>query len=203
MKYLMQALGLLSLPLMVNCSTIPDIQPYHPKELTIEDVKEASGFYKNGGFDEEPTTPLAEDDDAPAAKAEVAAKPMDNDMMDEPSAPAAEPVKAVASKDEPKEVENIKLVEEKTAVEEAPAVEKAVAPKAVKKTATRHQASVFKSGLHTFSQTCSMKSKPSDSGADEGTVQAGKKLWLDAHNGEWLKAYKKSGPVYVSADCIK
>lgn len=60
----------------------------------------------------------------------------------------------------------------------------------------------FKGGFHRFSSKCQMKKRPSDSSSNAGTIRANKRLWVDPHNGNWRKVYKKSGPVYVSADCL-
>jgi hypothetical protein len=48
-----------------------------------------------------------------------------------------------------------------------------------------------------------MKFSPTAGSKSVGNVAKGKKLWLESHNAQWFKAYKKSGTAYVSADCIK
>lgn len=73
----------------------------------------------------------------------------------------------------------------------------------LEQTKQRKTASVFKNGFYVFSKNCSMKSQPNDDSQDVGNVSAGKKLWLDGVNGEWLKAYKKAGTVYIPSDCIR
>ncbi len=152
----------------VGCSSIPEIKPYESKEYTVEEVSKNNGFDYDSDplFQEEPTTPLADDDSSESASPEP-------DVQLQPEALALKEPKKAAEK-----------------------VEKIVKP-------SRKPSSPFKNGFYTFSQNCTMRSKPSDSGAEAGSVQAGKKLWLDQHNGEWLKAYKKAGTVYVSADCVK
>lgn len=185
MKYLLQPLAIMSGLFLVNCSSIPEIQPYQEKkELTIEDVREASGFYKDTEFDE-PTTPIADSEDAASEKADKMA--VTEEPFDEPAQPDPEPIAEPVMKKE---------VVKKVAV-----VEKVREPKSPK--TARHQASSFKNGMHVFAQNCAMKSKPDSGSADAGQVQAGKKLWLDSHNGQWLKAYKKSGTVYIPVDCVK
>ncbi|MCB9073182.1 MAG: hypothetical protein H6623_06140 [Bdellovibrionaceae bacterium] len=67
----------------------------------------------------------------------------------------------------------------------------------------RNVASVkFKNGFYTFSNNCTMKSQPNEGSASAGNVSAGKKLWLDVHSTQWMKAYKKSGTVYIPSHCL-
>lgn len=61
----------------------------------------------------------------------------------------------------------------------------------------------FKSGMYKFSDNCTMYKEPRSFSDEAGTIAAGRKLWIDPHKGNWLKAYKKSGRVYISADCLK
>lgn len=104
-------------------------------------------------------------------------------------------------------VEDAELPEETEKSVEVAKVEEAqpVETKKVeaKKTSSRAPASTIKSGYFVFADNCDMKSSPKDSSKSVGSVSKGKKLWLDVHNSGWLKAYKKKGTAYVSADCIK
>lgn len=60
----------------------------------------------------------------------------------------------------------------------------------------------FNGGMHSFKKDCTMYSKPNTSSSSAGSVSKGKKLWIDPHNNEWHKAYKKSGTVYIHNSCI-
>lgn len=61
----------------------------------------------------------------------------------------------------------------------------------------------FKSGMYKFSKECTMYSEPRTFSREAGSIPAGRKLWIDPHDQDWLKAYKKSGTVYIPADCLK
>jgi hypothetical protein len=58
-------------------------------------------------------------------------------------------------------------------------------------------------GYYVFSRDCVMRTNPNAGSVGAGHVVAGKKLWLDVYDGQWLKAYKKSGTFYVPTSCIK
>ena len=60
----------------------------------------------------------------------------------------------------------------------------------------------FKSGMYKFEEKCAMHAEPSSMSDKAGSIRAGRKLWIDPHNDSWHKAYKKSGTVYISADCL-
>lgn len=60
----------------------------------------------------------------------------------------------------------------------------------------------FKNGMHKFNADCAMKAKPDSGSKNVGSVSAGKKLWVENHNAQWAKVYKKSGAVYVSKSCL-
>lgn len=77
--------------------------------------------------------------------------------------------------------------------------EKAKASKKDKKVAS---VSGFKSGMYPVSTNCTMRAKPNKSAKSMGTVDAGKKLWMEKHNDEWVKVFKKSGPVYLNKVCL-
>lgn len=96
--------------------------------------------------------------------------------------------------------DSIDMAEESEPPVEAP--KKKVA-EAKKSTSSRAPASNGKSGMRTFSADCQMKTQPDDASADAGSVNKGKKLWLDQHNATWFKAYKKSGTVYVPSSCVQ
>ena len=60
----------------------------------------------------------------------------------------------------------------------------------------------FKGGMLKFRKKCAMHSKPGFKSAKVGSVRPGKKLWVDAHNRNWRKVYKKSGIVFVHRNCF-
>ncbi len=60
----------------------------------------------------------------------------------------------------------------------------------------------FKNGMYRVSVNCTMRSKPSTKSAKAGTVNKGKKLWMEAHNTNWVKVFKKSGTVYINRLCL-
>lgn len=101
-----------------------------------------------------------------------------------------------------------RVVAKEQVVEEKVTQEKVVVPvaKVEKKKeikTERAPASALKNGYYTTSESCDMKASPSEKSASVGNVSKGKKLWLDAHNGSWLKAYKKKGTAYIPAHCVK
>lgn len=67
----------------------------------------------------------------------------------------------------------------------------------------REPTTTFKPGMHQFHKKCMMRAEPSEHSESQGAIQSGRKLWIDAHNSKWHKAYKKSGAVYISADCLQ
>lgn len=78
-----------------------------------------------------------------------------------------------------------------------PVVEEVKAPPA------RRPASALTNGYYVFSRDCVMRTEPDAGSSGAGQVALGKKLWLDVHNSQWLKAYKKAGTVYVPSSCVK
>jgi hypothetical protein len=96
--------------------------------------------------------------------------------------------------EEPQQVAKTEPVETKKA-------EPKMQPAKVQK--ERVPASAAKNGYFVFASACDMKSSPSSDSKSVGNVAKGKKLWLDSHNDQWFKAYKKSGTAYVPANCIK
>ena len=60
----------------------------------------------------------------------------------------------------------------------------------------------FKNGMYRMGRKCNMRKKPSTKAAKVGKVKKGKKLWVEAHNGKWVKIYKKSGAVYLHKSCL-
>lgn len=61
----------------------------------------------------------------------------------------------------------------------------------------------FKAGMYKFAKKCQMYAEPSSMSDKAGSIRAGRKLWIDKHDDDWHKAYKKSGAVYISADCLQ
>ena len=76
--------------------------------------------------------------------------------------------------------------------------------KKMKKKKRRKKASIgsFKNGLYKFSRACNMRQSASKKGAKAGKVTTKRKLWVEAHNANWVKVNKKSGPVYVHKTCL-
>lgn len=81
-------------------------------------------------------------------------------------------------------------------------VEKAVQPVAVQRVSKKAVSKKFKSGMHKFSINCEMKAQADASSKNVGKVKAGKKLWVENHNKNWAKVYKKSGAVFVNKGCL-
>ena len=99
---------------------------------------------------------------------------------------------AELSPEEPQQVAKVEPVETKKAP-----------PAKVEKVRTPSSVAAVKNGYFVFANACDMKSSPSSESKSVGNVAKGKKLWLDAHNTQWFKAYKKSGTAYIPADCVK
>lgn len=87
--------------------------------------------------------------------------------------------------------------EEPLPVEKLEPVKKKMAKK---KRARTGQA--FKNGMYRVSVNCTMRSKPSTKAKGVGKVRKGKKLWMEKHNKNWVKIFKKSGPVYINKLCL-
>lgn len=79
----------------------------------------------------------------------------------------------------------------------APEEEPVSVPKLSKKVSSK-----FKNGMYKFSKACNMRKSPSKKGRTAGKVATEKKLWVEGHNGSWVKVYKKSGAVYVHKTCL-
>jgi len=60
----------------------------------------------------------------------------------------------------------------------------------------------FKQGMYDFPKDCFMKASASNSSASAGKIRANKSLWVEPFNGDWLRVYKKSGPVYIPRSCL-
>lgn len=67
---------------------------------------------------------------------------------------------------------------------------------------TKNSGKSFKGGMYKFKKDCTMHSEPRSLSENRGVIKKGRKLWIDAHNSGWRKAYKKEGTVYISADCL-
>lgn len=83
-------------------------------------------------------------------------------------------------------------------------VEKLETPKKKKKMKKKKKkvGAAFKNGMYRVSVNCTMRKKPSTAGKKAGTVKKGKKLWMEGHNKNWVKVYKKSGPVFINKLCL-
>jgi hypothetical protein len=72
-----------------------------------------------------------------------------------------------------------------------------------KKVSTKKKVSgKFKNGMYRMSVNCNMRQKPDAQSKAVGKVKKGKKLWVEGHNANWVKVYKKSGPVYINKLCL-
>jgi|GEM_PF-2931566 len=69
---------------------------------------------------------------------------------------------------------------------------------------TRETSAVgFKQGMYDFGEDCQMREDPAANGTPAGMVRAGKKLWVEPVDNNWLRVYKKAGPVFISRDCLQ
>ena len=80
-------------------------------------------------------------------------------------------------------------------------VEKISEPKPIKKKRAVAMPK-FKNGMHRASVNCTMRAKASTKSKSVGKVRKGKKLWMENHNKNWVKVFKKSGPVYINKLCL-
>ena len=60
----------------------------------------------------------------------------------------------------------------------------------------------FKQGMYEFPQKCTMRAEPAKAANAAGTIRAGKKLWVEPFDEKWHRVYKKSGPVFISRECL-
>jgi hypothetical protein len=60
----------------------------------------------------------------------------------------------------------------------------------------------FKDGFYNIAVNCNMRAEPSAASANEGKIKAGKRLWVEGYNNDWVRVFKKSGPVYISKVCL-
>lgn len=98
----------------------------------------------------------------------------------------------------PKEVEDVIIIDEgKDEIEEEESAVTALVDRVVE---SRPK---FKSGFYRFANDCAMYSQANRGAARVGLVTKGKKLWVDAYSTDWVRVYKKAGPVYVMKSCLK
>lgn len=62
---------------------------------------------------------------------------------------------------------------------------------------------MFRNGFYNFTQDCAMRASADRESAVLGTVNKGKRLWVDDHRGEWAKVYRKTGPAFVDKGCLQ
>ncbi len=179
-KYILITLASLYLT-TTACSSHPEIKPYEAPQSQDLAVDETNSSANDLELPDSADGFLEDSDVSEEAPAVQVAE------REETVAPLAK-------------VEKMKV---ETAKPETKKVVQKVAQKAETKQKERAPASVLKNGYYTTSETCDMKASPSDKSASVGNVSKGKKLWLDAHNGTWLKAYKKKGTAYIPAHCVK
>lgn len=181
------------LPFIQNCASAPEIKP--AEELppyTVEQLQ-GSSETRDEVFQIEPIG-MSENEDPSKIAEDIA--------LEDEALQASDEAEKLVIKDEPSDV-----AMEPKELEEENIVMAAAKPKvkvnAKKESRAIASVSQFKNGFHKFAKNCMMKSEPNSGSADAGSVNAGKKLWLDSHDGQWFKAYKKSGAVYIPANCIK
>lgn len=80
-------------------------------------------------------------------------------------------------------------------------VEKVEKPKK-KKRKKKRSSKKFKAGMYRMGIDCNMRKTASANSKKMGTVKKGKKLWVDAHNADWVKVYKKNGAVFINKGCL-
>ena len=60
----------------------------------------------------------------------------------------------------------------------------------------------FKDGMYHVTSTCTLRAEPNHSSSSEGPARQDIKLWMEKHDSAWVKLFKKSGPVFLSRDCL-
>lgn len=170
--FLKYSLVLIMTPFVSNCSSIPEIQSYETPGYTVEQLQ-GSSEPRDAVFQIEPID--MNDSEEPAEISE-------NEAVEQEAEQAAS---AIIDESEP------------VNLEEAPAMS---SPK--KKVSRGIASAPVKNGFYTFKNSCTMKAEADSASSDVGQVNAGKKLWLDHHDSQWFKVYKKSGTAYISANCI-
>lgn len=86
-----------------------------------------------------------------------------------------------------------------------PAVQKQASKSEITK--TRKPASLEKAAQGSYVVTrepCPMKREPASEGASMLTVKAGKRVWIEEVDAEWVRAFNKAGePGYLNRNCLK
>lgn len=188
-------------------ANLPKYENYHSSGV-YKDIEKASG-------ERAPSSEEYKDDEYGETEG-GAASAGDEDLLSESSEPEGAdtdplPNEEPAAQDDPL----VAGSDDDEASNEAPSKPaKAKAKKATKahvakaktkeKKESKKVASVagFKSGMYPVSSNCTMREKPNKNAKSMGTVDAGKKLWMEKHNDEWVKVFKKSGPVYLNKVCL-
>lgn len=179
MKYALSYFFIISnLVFLTNCSSHPEIKPYEPTY-----VKEYSAYENELS---------AEASSDPAFRDNTLAVNDDDDIED--SDVPTEFDDKIDMAETPKKAAVTITQSQPVVKKDAPAKEKA--------SADRKPASNTKNGFYNLSSNCMMKSQPDAGSEDMGSASSGKKLWLDVHDNNWFKAYKKSGTVYISSSCV-
>ena len=167
----------------------------HPEIIVEEDPVREIYQDKAGQPAEQPAEEISATENA-SPEFEQASMPDPGQPMPEPVSVEAIPKPPVAEETAEQE-EALAAVEEK--LEEAEQVAEEIA-EGVRKPSAK---TPFKPGMYKFEEKCTMYKEPRSLSAEAGSIPAGRKLWIDGHDENWLKAYKKSGAVYISADCLQ
>ena len=134
---------------------------------------------------------------APAMNVPAAVKPLEEAPAAQQEQKPAEMEQAAPRYHEPHN-HNVKKEEPATApVAEEPTAERAAT--AVAGDVTPH---AKHNGFRVTGKDCPMYRAPASEGEPMLTVKSEKRIWTESQ-GEWVKAYSKSGPGYISADCLK
>ncbi len=92
------------------------------------------------------------------------------------------------------------------ATQTAPKAKKAVTKAAHKpkksQAMSNSHSPAFKNGMYGVKKDCRMHGKPNLQSKKQGSVNRGKKLWMENHDKNWVKVFKKSGPVYINKSCL-
>ncbi|MCM2281956.1 MAG: hypothetical protein NDI61_08940 [Bdellovibrionaceae bacterium] len=124
----------------------------------------------------------------PAKVAQPAPEPEEDDSVDEP-APQAKP--------------KAKVQQAKKAKEPVEKVTEKVAAKPKAKSAKTSRKVASKEGFRTTKAECEMHKSAAADSPVLITVAASRKLWVEEHNEEWVKAFRKTGHGFISRDCFE
>lgn len=61
----------------------------------------------------------------------------------------------------------------------------------------------LKSGFHVIKKGCTYYGEANDQSDALAKNDKNRRVWADVHDDEWLKVYRKAGPAYIEASCVK